>query len=186
MPRSGVCNRPAEDCDAVQYAERFAWVAVVALTITHDPVQVAALSVAYTILRLLSLLGIGVVIDRVDRRRLLYLGNFSRGLLFAVLTALVFTETTSMLALYLVCAIMGIIETMVDGAAVSILPHMVPTDRLDHANSQKASAQVVIDEFIGPPLGGFLFGLAIFMPTLLSAVVFIAAGMIYLEGLIYH
>lgn len=153
---------------------------LLAVTITKDPVQIAALSIAYALPRLLSVLGIGVVIDRVDRRRLLSIANFSRGILFAALTVLVFTETTSMMALYLVYAVMGIVETLADSAAMSILPQAVPAAKLDRANSQIAGTQTVIDEFVGPPLGGFLFGIAAAAPLLINVVAFIAAGLSYL------
>ena len=152
---------------------------LLAATLTGDPVQIAALSVFYTVPRLLSVLGIGVLIDRVDRRLLLYLASFSRGLLFAALTVLVFTDTVSMVALYLVYAFMGIVETLADSAAVAILPQAVEPTGLDRANSQIAGTQVVVDEFVGPPLGGFLFGLAAFAPSLLTTVAFIAAGIAY-------
>lgn len=153
---------------------------LLAAVITNDPLEIAALSVAYALPRLLSVLGIGVVVDSVERRRLLYLANFSRGLLFAALTVLVLADLTSMVALYLVYAIMGIVETLADSAAMSILPQAVPAPKLDRANSQIAGTQIVVDEFVGPPLGGFLFGLAAFVPSLLNTVAFVAAGLAYL------
>lgn len=154
---------------------------LLAVTLTSDPVLIATLSIAYTLPRLLSVLGIGVLIDRVDRRLLLYLANFSRGLLFAALTVLIFTDTVSMIALYLVYALMGIVETLADSAAVAILPQAVRPAGLDRANSQIAGTQVVVDEFVGPPLGGFLFGLAAFAPSLLTAAAFIIAGVAYVR-----
>lgn len=153
---------------------------LLAATLTDNPAHIAALSVAYTLPRLLSVLGIGVLVDRLDRRRLLYLASFSRGVLFAALTLLVIAGATSMPLLYLVYAVMGVIETLADSAAVSILPQAVPAAQLDRANSQIAGTQVVIDEFVGPPLGGFLFGVAVFAPSLLNTVAFMLAGVAYL------
>lgn len=153
---------------------------LLAATLTDNPAHIAALSVAYTLPRLLSVLGIGVLVDRLDRRRLLYLASFSRGVLFAVLTLLVIAGATSMPLLYLVYAVMGVIETLADSTAVSILPQAVPAAQLDRANSQIAGTQVVIDEFVGPPLGGFLFGVAVFAPSLLNTVAFVLAGVAYL------
>ncbi|MCC3765063.1 MFS transporter [Glycomyces sp. TRM65418] len=56
---------------------------------TDSPLAVAGLAVAYSLSRIVSVLGTGVLIDRVDRRRLLYLANGSRAGMFAVLTGLV-------------------------------------------------------------------------------------------------
>lgn len=153
---------------------------LLAATLTDNPAHIATLSVAYTLPRLLSVLGIGVLVDRLDRRRLLYLASFSRGVLFAALTLLVIAGATSMPLLYLVYEVMGVIETLADSAAVSILPQAVPAAQLDRANSQIAGTQVVIDEFVGPPLGGFLFGVAVFAPSLLNTVAFMLAGVAYL------
>lgn len=153
---------------------------LLAVTLTRDPVEISALTVAYTVARLLSVLGIGVLVDRVDRRLLLQGASFSRGALFAVLTMLVVSGHLSMVALYAVYALMGVLETLADGAAVAILPQVVPTARLDRANSQITGTQVVVDEFLGPPLGGFLVGLATFAPSLLTTAALTVAGLAYL------
>ena len=86
---------------------------LLAAAMTDEPFKIAALSIAYTVPRLLSVLGI-VVVDRLDRRKLLYWANFSRSALFAGLAALVFTGTTTLIALYLVYAAMGVVETLSD------------------------------------------------------------------------
>lgn len=152
---------------------------LLAATMTDEPLKIAALSVAYTVPRLLSVLGIGVVVDRFDRRKLLYWANFSRSALFAGLTALVLTETTTLIALYVVYAVMGVVETLSDSTAVAVLPQAVPSSQLDRANSQITGTQVVIDEFLGPPLGGFLFALAAFAPSLLNVCAFFLAALAF-------
>lgn len=152
---------------------------LLAATITQDPLAIAALSIFYTAPRLLSVLGIGVLVDRFDRRRLLYLANFSRAVIFAALTALVFAEATPMAALYAVYAFMGIVETISDSAAVAVLPQAVGPAGLDRANARIAGTQTVVDEFIGPPLGGFLFAAAAFAPSLLTVGAFLGAGIAY-------
>ena len=46
----------------------------------------------------------------------------------------------------------------------SVLPSIIPAKELDRANSQITGAQLVIDEFVGPPLGGFLFAVTAALP----------------------
>jgi MFS family permease len=104
----------------------FVFLPLLAATITSDPAAIAALSVAYSLPRLLSVLGIGVLVDRLDRRRLLCLANFSRAALFATLTALVIVDAAPMAALYAVYAVMGIVESVSDSAAPAVLPQAVP------------------------------------------------------------
>ncbi|MDK1361024.1 MFS transporter [Arthrobacter sp. zg-Y1219] len=152
---------------------------LLAVEITNNPLVIAALSIFYTAPRLLSVLGIGVLVDRFDRRRLLYLANFSRAAIFAALTALVLADATPMAALYAVYAFMGIVETISDSSAVAVLPQAVPPEDLDRANARIAGTQTIVDEFIGPPLGGFLFGAAAFAPSLLTVGAFLAAGLAY-------
>lgn len=76
---------------------------------------------------------------------------------------------------------MGIIETLADSAAVAVLPQAVPPEGLDRANSQIAGTRLVIDEFVGPPLGGFLFATAAFAPSALNVAAFLLAGFAYLR-----
>jgi MFS family permease len=55
----------------------FVGIPLLALTVTHKPLAIAGLDISYTVPRILAVLGIGVLIDRADRRRLLYLANLS-------------------------------------------------------------------------------------------------------------
>ncbi|WP_205328344.1 MFS transporter [Glycomyces sp. YM15] len=152
---------------------------LLATTVTENPIAIAGLAFAYSFSRIFSVLGVGVLVDRVDRRRLAYLANFSRAGMFVVLTGLVLLDAAPIATLYLVYAVMGVIETMADGAARALLPQAVPPDGLDKANSQIAGTQLVIDEFIGPPLGGLLFAMAAFAPSALNAIAFAAAGLAF-------
>lgn len=153
---------------------------LLAASISDDPLAVSGLSVAYAIPRIISVLGIGVLIDRVDRRPLLYLSNFSRAVMFGVVTLLVFLGVADLWVLYVSYAVIGVIETLADSSVFAVLPKAVPSKALlDHANSRIAGTQVVIDEFVGPPLGGFLFGLAAFAPTAVNAAVLLVAGVSY-------
>ncbi|NUU19476.1 MFS transporter [Cellulomonas humilata] len=152
---------------------------LLAATLTDSPLAIAALAVAYSAPRVLSVLGIGVLIDRVDRRRLLYLANFSRAAMFAVLAVLVATGAAPLVVLYAVYAFLGIVETVSDSAAFAVLPQAVEPAGLDRANSQIAGTQTVLDEFVGPPLGGFVFAAAAFAPSSLTAAAYLVAGFAY-------
>ncbi len=152
---------------------------LLATTITHNPAAISALSVAYSLPRILSVLGSGVLIDRFDRRRLLYLANLSQSAIFAALTALVLVDATPIAALYVVYAVMGIVETLSDSAAIAVPPQAVVPEGLERANSQIAGTQIVVDEFLGPPLGGFLFAMAAFAPSVLNVGAFLLAGFAY-------
>jgi hypothetical protein len=59
---------------------------------------------------------------------------------------------------------------------VSILPAVVPKDRLARANGRLLGAQMVANELVAPPLGGLLFATAAAVPFLLDAGTFAAAA----------
>jgi hypothetical protein len=74
---------------------------------------------------------------------------------------------------------LGTAETLFDNAAVSILPAVVPKDRLARANGRLLGAQMVANELVAPPLGGLLFATAAAVPFLLDAGTFAAAAALF-------
>jgi predicted MFS family arabinose efflux permease len=73
--------------------------------------------------------------------------------------------------------VLGTGQTLVDTGAKSILPALISRDprRLERANGRLIGTQVVTQELAGPPIGGFLFSVAGWVPFALDAVSF-AAG----------
>jgi predicted MFS family arabinose efflux permease len=57
---------------------------------------------------------------------------------------------------------------------------VVPRERLERANSRLFAAELVSNQFAGPPLGGFLFAVAVSVPFLLDAGTFAAAAALVL------
>ncbi|WP_081761822.1 MFS transporter [Saccharomonospora piscinae] len=78
--------------------------------------------------------------------------------------------------LYAVFVGLGVLETAADNSAFALLPSVVADEQLDRANARIVSAQLVADEFVGPPLGGFLFGVAAALPILFDAATFAGAA----------
>jgi hypothetical protein len=85
-----------------------------------------------------------------------------------------------LLPLYIALALVGVMEVAADNAAVSVLPDLVGPDDLDRANGRIATAQLVADELVGPPLGGFLFTLAVAAPLAATGGLYAAAGLLFL------
>jgi hypothetical protein len=72
--------------------------------------------------------------------------------------------------LYLAAFVLGLGETLFDTAAQSILPSIVGRDLLSRANGRLYAAEVTMNQFVGPPLGGVLAGVAIALAFAGSAV----------------
>jgi MFS family permease len=58
--------------------------------------------------------------------------------------------------LYLVAVVAGSAETVYDTASQSILPMLVPRERLAPANGRLFAVELSMNQFVGPPLGGAL------------------------------
>ncbi|MDA3805111.1 MFS transporter [Clavibacter sp. CT19] len=149
---------------------------LVAAELTDDPRLVAGLATTYALVRLVVALPVGVHVDRIDRRTLLVVANALRGVAVLALAVSLQTGAGSLVVLYAVMAVVGVLESAADGAAVAVLPSLVPRDGLDRANARISGTQLVADEFVGPPLGGILFALAAAVPVYATGGLWLAAG----------
>jgi MFS family permease len=133
---------------------------LVAVTVTDSPALVAGVALAVTLPWLLFALPAGALVDRVDRRAAMVTANLARAAAVAVLAVTVLfgldSSAAVIWALYLVALLLGTAETVYDTSAQSILPQVVPRDRLAHANGRLLAAELTANEFVGPPLGGLL------------------------------
>ncbi|MGO4594056.1 MFS transporter [Leifsonia sp. 2TAF2] len=129
---------------------------LVAVRYTDSPAVIAGLAFAFTLPWLLFALTAGALADRLDRRRLMLVANGARALFLACLTIVSLTGAGSIWLLYAAALCIGVAETVYDTSAQSILPQLVPRDRLSRANGRLYAAELTANQFIGPPLGGFL------------------------------
>ncbi len=124
----------------------------------------------------------GVVVDRVDRRLLLVAANAARALALLGLAASLAAGWRHLLVLYAVMFALGMAETLVDNAALAVLPRLVDRDRLEWANGRIFAPQSVLDELVGPPLGGVFFAVSATVAFCTGSAAF-ALGAVLLLGL---
>jgi MFS family permease len=134
---------------------------LMAASITRDPGLVAGVTVAGRLPWLVFALLAGALADRFDRRRTMVLVDAGRAVLLIGLTIAVLTDGATMWLLYLVAFILGCFETMFDTAASSMLPNVVGTDRIVPANSRLMAVELTMNQFVGPPIGGFLVAIGV-------------------------
>ena len=158
----------------------FVAIPLLATSLTTDAILIAGLAAMYSAVRLLVVVPVGVYVDRFDRRTILWITNLSRASLLIMMAVLFAIGFGSVPLLYVVLAGVGILETAADNAALSILPSLVPANKLDQANSRISAAQLLADEFAGPPLGGLLFALGVAVPVLAAGSLYAAAGFFFL------
>ena len=151
---------------------------LLAAALTTDPLAVAAVTAAvWAPWLVLGPIG-GVVVDRVDRRRLMVAGQFMRTAVMVGLGWAALAGLDRLWLLVVVAFLIGVGEVFVDSAFQAMLPQLVPEAELDRANGRLTAAQLVGNELVGPPVGGALFALARSIPFFGDAASFAASGLL--------
>jgi MFS family permease len=149
---------------------------LLAATFTRDPVAVSGLAAAtglpWLVLGPLS----GAIVDRFDRRKLMWWFDLLRAIVVGGLTVFIGMGGESLVVLYAVVFLIAAGETVVDVSAQAILPALVPKAELDAVNGRLFSTMTLANRFVGPPLGGFLFGVAALLPIAADAASFAIAA----------
>jgi len=144
---------------------------LVAIRYTDSPGLIAGLTFAFTLPWLVFALLAGALADRYDRRRLMLVANTARAAFLAFLTVAAVAGAGSIWLLYAAAICIGVAETVYDTSSQSILPQLVSKPSLSRANGRLYAAELTTNQFVGPPLGGFLvaagIGLAFGTPVLL-------------------
>ncbi len=151
---------------------------LLASSLTDDPVAISIITVAAGLPWLVLGPVSGAVVDRFDRRLLIVVFDSGRALLLAVFALASLSGTVSLLSLYAVVFLIAAGETVVDTAAQSILPALVPKERLDRSNGRLFSAMTLANRFVGPPLGGALFAAAAVAPIAADSISFAVAALL--------
>jgi MFS family permease len=144
----------------------------IASLLTRDALLVALVPVALRVPWVLLALPAGIVTDRLDRRRLILAMDAVRGLAFLVAAGALWaalpldpapasglSSPGLYAALVVVALVVGGAEVFRDNAAQTMLPALVPEARLERANGQLWSAELLTNALIGPALGAVLIGL---------------------------
>ena len=153
---------------------------LLAASLTRDPLLIAGVAFVKQLAWLLFSLHAGALIDRLDRRLLMGYVDFFRTALIGFLGIAVLPDFVGRPLLYAVFFLIGAAEPLFDNASVAVLPAVVDREDLQKANGRLFAAQIVMGEFVGPPLGGFLFAFAAALPFMLDAGTFAAAAALVL------
>jgi len=148
---------------------------LLAVEVTDDARLVGLVAAFHFLPFLVIGLPAGVIIDRFDRRKLAMAAQVLRAaaLLVVGLTALVGTSTIPLLV---ACAfVVGVGEVLTDGGLPAVVRDVVTQWQLEDANARLRASETVSNQFIGPPVGAFLFQFSWAAPFLLAAALYITA-----------
>jgi MFS family permease len=148
---------------------------LIATTMTSDPRVIAGVTTALTLPYVIFGLPVGVLVDRLDRRRSMVIIDFIRGCVLLAFTLLVLDHHRSLAALYGCFFAVGTFETFFRNAAQTITPKVVSRELLVPANTRIAATETIAVQFVGPLCGAAMFVLAPSLPFAVDALSFFAS-----------
>ena len=139
-------------------------VPIYAISLTESPILISLISAMTLLPWLFFAVIIGTLADRIDRKKLLIYSTLLRTFIVAVMAT---TIAAGLMTIYLLLALIfiaGACEVSIDTTAQSMIPEMLEKDQLERGNSRLYIAETVISQFIGSPLSGFLYAIAVVAP----------------------
>jgi len=151
---------------------------LLAATLTRDPLPVSAVMFAEWLPWLLFGLPAGALLDRWERRRVMWTVDAGRLVVVGGFAVAVLAGWASVPLLMAAGFLLGTGQTVVDTASQALVPSLVSRDpgRLGRANGRLAGTRTVAEELAGPPAGGFLFSASAWLPFAADAVSFGASS----------
>jgi MFS family permease len=152
-------------------------------TRTTDPVVISgAFAISWLPWLLFALPG-GVLVDRVDRRKLMIVLDVFRVLAVGLLAVAMAMNLANVGLLYVVLFLINSGEIVFRSASQAMVPAVAPSARLERANGWLFGGTQLMQGMVAGPLGAFLFVVAACLPFFLNAATYaISALMLALIG----
>jgi MFS family permease len=150
---------------------------LLAVRLTDSPVLVAGIGIAGRLPWLVFVLVAGALADRLDRRATMRNVQVFRAGAVGAMAVMAVTGTLTLPVLYVAAFVLGVVETLFDTAAQSILPSLVDRDQLAKANGRLYAVELVANAFVGPPLGGLLMAVSVGLALGGSALGYVVAAL---------
>ncbi|MFM8191016.1 MAG: MFS transporter [Candidatus Nanopelagicus sp.] len=151
---------------------------LLAITLTDNTVLISLLGAMVMLPWLLFAIPIGTLVDRLDRRYILAGVNFLRSGIVGLLAFTIAADLVNIYLLILAAFIIGTCEVATDTTAASLIPQILEEKQFEKANSRLQISETVVQGFIGAPLSGFLYALAIYIPFFFNSVGYIVAAIL--------
>ena len=153
---------------------------LLAVSLTQDPILIGALSALGLLPWLFFAIPIGAMVDRFDRRKALILGNILRALIALFIAFAVSQGFINIWLLLISVFFFGICEVLVDTTSQAVLPQILDKSNYERGNSRLQISEVIVSQFAGAPLSGFLYAVSIALPFYFSTTGFILAVLLIL------
>jgi MFS family permease len=145
---------------------------------TRSPLIVSATSGVAWLPWLLFALPGGVLVDRVDRRRLMVAIDWVRVVAMGVLAVALAAGWSSIALLDVVLFVINSGEVVFRSASQAMVSSVVPRARLERANGWLVGGTTLMQQMIAGPLAGFLITVAACVPFFVNAGTYAASAVL--------
>ena len=161
--------------------------------LTRDPLLISIVSVLVNLPRLIFVLYAGVIADKFNRQKILIYTRLGQIFLTSIFIVLIYLNLDNIpkevqfnepqfeskfliiSAAYLLAFMFGLLEVTRDNAAQAFLPQIVSKDNLPKANGRLFGIEIVTNNFLGTPVGGFLIGLSLITPFIFDTLLMLVS-----------
>ena len=161
--------------------------------LTRDPLLISIVSVLVNLPRLIFVLYAGVIADKFNRQKILIYTRLGQVFLTSIFIILIYINLDNIpkvvqfdepqfdskfliiSAAYLLAFMFGLLEVTRDNAAQAFLPQIVSKDSLPKANGRLFGIEIVTNNFLGTPVGGFLIGLSLITPFIFDTLLMLVS-----------
>jgi len=161
--------------------------------LTRDPLLISIVSVLVNLPRLIFVLYAGVIADKFNRQKILIYTRLGQVFLTSLFVLLIYINLENIpkavqfnepqfeskfliiSTAYLLAFMFGLLEVIRDNAAQAFLPQIVSKDHLPKANGRLFGIEIVTNNFLGTPVGGFLIGLSLITPFIFDTLLMLAS-----------
>ncbi len=154
---------------------------LLAISLTDSTVLISAIGAMVMLPWLLFAIPIGVLVDRVDRRYILAGANATRSAVVGVLALLIATDHVTIYWLLVASFVIGVCEVAADTTAQSLIPQILEEKNFEKGNSRLQISETVIQGFVGAPLSGFIYAIAIALPFFINSLGLAVASLLALS-----
>ena len=154
---------------------------LLAISLTDSTVLISAIGAMVMLPWLLFAITIGVLVDRVDRRYILAGANATRSAVVGMLALLIATDQVTIYWLLVASFVIGVCEVAADTTAQSLIPQIVDEKNFEKGNSRLQISETVIQGFVGAPLSGFIYAIAIALPFFINSLGLAIASLLALS-----
>ena len=154
---------------------------LLAISLTDSTVLISAIGAMVMLPWLLFAIPIGVLVDRVDRRYILAGANAPRSAVVGVLALLIATDHVTIYWLLVASFVIGVCEVAADTTAQSLIPQILEEKNFEKGNSRLQISETVIQGFVGAPISGFIYAIAIALPFFINSLGLAVASLLALS-----